>query len=199
VTLESISPWLLGRCSHQLRKSCAGAKKVYSRAECVFILEHNFVSKSFAAVREEFNNVYPDKKVPNKAIHRLATKIRDTGSVCDRKHDRRLTAATCEGLLCWFHHDGETVHTANATVLLQESLCERTVGRGLWPPRSSNLTRQNFSVGISQRVSLFKQPTRLGETETQCWTDCWQQWPQNTSQSRTNHTKKGECLSSRRW
>jgi hypothetical protein len=36
---------------------------VYSRAERVFILEHYFASKSFAAVREEFRNAYRDKEV----------------------------------------------------------------------------------------------------------------------------------------
>jgi hypothetical protein len=66
-----------------MEKSCAGANMVYSRAERVFILEHYFASKSFAAVREAFRNAYPDKEVPNKAtIHRLVTKFRDTGNVC---------------------------------------------------------------------------------------------------------------------
>jgi hypothetical protein len=52
---------------------------VYSRAECVFILEHYFASKSFAAVREGFSNAYPDKEVQNKTtIHRLVTTFRDT-------------------------------------------------------------------------------------------------------------------------
>jgi hypothetical protein len=32
----------------------------------VFILEHYFASKSFAAVREAFNNAYPDKEEPNR-------------------------------------------------------------------------------------------------------------------------------------
>jgi hypothetical protein len=41
---ESRSPWLLGRCSLQLCKSCAGANIVYLRAECVFFLEYT-VSK----------------------------------------------------------------------------------------------------------------------------------------------------------
>jgi hypothetical protein len=83
VTLESTSHWLPGRCSHQLRKSCAGASMVCSRAERVFVLEHNFASKSFAAVCETFSNAYPDKEVPNKTtIHRLVKKFRDTGSVC---------------------------------------------------------------------------------------------------------------------
>jgi hypothetical protein len=53
---------------------------VYSRAERVFILEHSFVSKSFAAVREAFRNAYPDKEVPNKTTYRVVTKFRDTES-----------------------------------------------------------------------------------------------------------------------
>jgi hypothetical protein len=45
----------------------------------VFILEHYFASKSFAAVREAFNNAYPDKEIQNKiTIHRLVTTFRDT-------------------------------------------------------------------------------------------------------------------------
>jgi hypothetical protein len=69
VTLQSRSRWLLGRCSRQSLKSYAGANMVYSRAECVFILEHSFASKLTATVREAFNNEYPDKEVPNKTIH----------------------------------------------------------------------------------------------------------------------------------
>jgi hypothetical protein len=49
---------------------------VYSRAERVFILEHHFTSKSFAAVREAFSNANPDKEVPKKTIiQRLVTKF----------------------------------------------------------------------------------------------------------------------------
>jgi hypothetical protein len=59
--------------------------QLYPRAERVFVLEHYFASKSFAAVREAFSNAYPDKKVPNKTtIHRAFTEFRDTGSVCDK-------------------------------------------------------------------------------------------------------------------
>jgi hypothetical protein len=65
MTLESTSPWLLGRCSRQLRKSCAGAN-MYSREECVLIVETYFTSKAFTAVREAFSSAYPDKEVPNK-------------------------------------------------------------------------------------------------------------------------------------
>jgi hypothetical protein len=49
---------------------------VYSRAERVFIHEHHFASKSFAAVREAFSNAYLDKEVLNKTtVHRLVTQF----------------------------------------------------------------------------------------------------------------------------
>jgi len=48
-------------------------------AEGVFILEHYFASKSFAAIREAFNNAYPDSEAPNKTtLHRLVIKFRVT-------------------------------------------------------------------------------------------------------------------------
>jgi hypothetical protein len=57
---------------------------VHSRAERVFILEHYFASKSFAAVCEAFSNAYSDKEVPNKTtLHRLVTTFRDTGNMSD--------------------------------------------------------------------------------------------------------------------
>jgi hypothetical protein len=59
---------LLGRCSRQLLKSCAGANMVYSRAKRVLILEHFFALKFFAAVREAFSSAYPGK-VPSKTIY----------------------------------------------------------------------------------------------------------------------------------
>jgi hypothetical protein len=63
---------VLDRCSSQLRKSCAVANMVYSRAECIFILRYYFVSESFAVLREAFINVYTDKEIPNKTtVHRL--------------------------------------------------------------------------------------------------------------------------------
>jgi hypothetical protein len=52
-----------------LRKSYVGADMVYARAESMFILEHYFASKSFAAFYEAFSNAYPDMEVPNKTVH----------------------------------------------------------------------------------------------------------------------------------
>jgi hypothetical protein len=50
-----------GRCSHHLRKNCAGEKMMYSRTKRAFILEYYIASKSFAAVREACSNIYTDK------------------------------------------------------------------------------------------------------------------------------------------
>jgi hypothetical protein len=66
LTQPSLQPWLLGCCLCHLCKSCAVANIVYSRVGCVFIIEHYFASKSFAAVREALTSVYSDKELPNK-------------------------------------------------------------------------------------------------------------------------------------
>jgi hypothetical protein len=48
-----------------LHTSSAGGSRVYSQAERVYILNHYFVSKSCAAVREALSNAYPDSEVQN--------------------------------------------------------------------------------------------------------------------------------------
>jgi hypothetical protein len=57
-----------------------GASRMYSRAECAFVLEHYFTSELFAAVREAFSNVYPHKEVLNIIIHQHVTKFWDASS-----------------------------------------------------------------------------------------------------------------------
>jgi hypothetical protein len=74
MTLESRSHPLLGCYSSHLRKSFSGAN-VYSWAEHVFILEHYFSSKSFAAVRDAFSSAYHDKEVLNKTTPPTGNKI----------------------------------------------------------------------------------------------------------------------------
>jgi hypothetical protein len=89
VTHELRSPSLLGRCSRQLRKSCADANMVYSRAERVFILENYFSSESYAAIPKALNIAHPDKGLPiKKTGHWMVTTVLDTGNICDRKHVR---------------------------------------------------------------------------------------------------------------
>jgi hypothetical protein len=51
VTLQSVSPWLLGCCCRQLRRRCAH----------VFIPEHYFTSKLFAVI-EVFSTTYPTRR-----------------------------------------------------------------------------------------------------------------------------------------
>jgi hypothetical protein len=77
-TFYSRKSWLLGRCSCHLRKSCAGASTVYSRKKRVFILQHYFASKSFAAVLEEAlrsSNSYTEG-LKQTTTHRL---VKDSG------------------------------------------------------------------------------------------------------------------------
>jgi hypothetical protein len=48
------------------RGNTAGVGRVCLRAECVFLLEHYLVSKSFYAIPETYSNAFPDKEVHNK-------------------------------------------------------------------------------------------------------------------------------------
>jgi hypothetical protein len=90
--LETESTWLLGRCSHQLRKRCVATIMAYSRTQRVFMLENCFSPELYAGVFEAFINAYPDKQVLNKTtINRLITEFRDTENICYRKHVRSRT------------------------------------------------------------------------------------------------------------
>jgi hypothetical protein len=76
---------------------------VYSRAECVFIPEHYFGTKSFAALRQAFSNAFPDNRMPNKSTgHGLVKKIRDTGSFSDEKHVWHRTVLADVKMVCEF-------------------------------------------------------------------------------------------------
>lgn len=52
----------------------------------MFILEQYFTSKLSAAVREAFNNVYPDIVLNKTTTHQVMMKSLDTKSVCDKFH-----------------------------------------------------------------------------------------------------------------
>lgn len=84
--------------SRQLRKNCTGANMVYSGADRVFLPDHYFASKSFAAFRKVFTNSYLNKQVPNKTTHLLVNQFRGKDSVCDRNHVRRRTVSTGQTL-----------------------------------------------------------------------------------------------------
>ena len=62
---------------------------------------------------------------------------------------------------CWLQHDGATSHYAGSTSdFVEEFFGNRVIGRGLWPPRSPDLTAADFfSMGLPQRKSLQQQTT----------------------------------------
>jgi hypothetical protein len=150
VTLKSRSSWLLlGRCSRQLRKSCAGANMVYSRAERVLILQHYFASKSLVAVRETF--AYSDKEMPYETrIHQLWIKFLDMGRFCDRKNVPRRTVLTGKTLVTLKKHSEQQLYCESFLVsaLLGIVFGHRNLSRPYLARRPS--------VRTSQRKSLFK-------------------------------------------
>ena len=48
---------------------------------------------------------------------------------------------------CWFQQDSATAHTAASTmVILHEFFGENVISKGLWPPRSPDLTSPDFCL-----------------------------------------------------
>jgi hypothetical protein len=55
-------------------------------------VKHYFRKESYALCQEAFQEAFPNDTVPNKTtVYRIITKSAETGSVCDRKHNRRRT------------------------------------------------------------------------------------------------------------
>jgi hypothetical protein len=169
--------------------SCAKAVLVRTLCfhECVFILEHYFASKSFAAVREAFSNACPDKKIRNKTtIHELLTKFRDR-----KERD------------CCFQRDGATAHTANTTALLQEFFGESTVGRGLWPQRPPDLTLLTSFWRGGGGVPSKEEFIRITHETCRNWNTILNRRLPTLKQKyfakSHERTKRGGCSSSRRW
>jgi hypothetical protein len=156
VALESRSSCLLGHCALQLRKSCAGANMVYSRAENVSILEHYFASKSSAAVRKAFSNAYPDKEVLTKTAHRMVTTwngIRIFGRsslLCYKKWKGLLVSV-------W---RGDGPHCEHNCIFTARVFDKCIVGRGLWPPRSPDLTPPDFNLWLFLRERVHSNDPR---------------------------------------
>lgn len=66
----------------------------------MYILEHNFISTLFAAIRGEFLNAYPDKEEPNKTtVDLLLTKFHNRRNVYNGQHVRSLIFLTDDVLL----------------------------------------------------------------------------------------------------
>jgi hypothetical protein len=59
--------------------------------------------------------------------------------------------------LGYFQQDGATAHTANATIrYLEEFYGDRLISRGLWPPRSPDLTPLDFYLFGRMKTNIFK-------------------------------------------
>jgi hypothetical protein len=50
----------------------------------------------------------------------------------------------------WFQQDSTTAHTAASTMeILHEFYVENVIFKGVWPPRSPDLTSPDFFCGVS--------------------------------------------------
>ena len=57
-----------------------------------------------------------------------------------------------EDRYCWFQQDGATCHTSAMTIAtLQDFFGDRLITKGLWPPRSPDLSSLDFFVGFFKR------------------------------------------------
>jgi hypothetical protein len=67
-------------------------KMVLTREQRTFVVKHYFCNESCVLCQEAFQETFPNDTVPNKTtIYCIITKSEETGFVCDRKHNRRLT------------------------------------------------------------------------------------------------------------
>jgi hypothetical protein len=65
---------------------------VLTREQRIFVVKHYFLNESYALCQGAFQEVFPNNTVSNKTtIYRIITKFEETGSVRDRKRNRRGT------------------------------------------------------------------------------------------------------------
>jgi hypothetical protein len=57
---------------------------------------------------------------------------------------------------CWFQQDSATAHTAASTmVILHKFFGENVISRGLWPPRTPDLTSPDFFLDLTSPDFFF--------------------------------------------
>jgi hypothetical protein len=67
---------------------------------------------------------------------------------------------------CWFQQDSATAHTAaSAMVILHEFFGENVISKGLWPPRSPDLTSPVFFLWSYLKDTLLEQYMRPKSVE----------------------------------
>jgi transposase len=72
---------------------------VYSTEHRVFLIETYTKKSSYRTCRRKFHQKFPDINVPSKSmIERLVKKFHNTGSVLDKKKNRKRSVLTAEKL-----------------------------------------------------------------------------------------------------
>jgi hypothetical protein len=62
---------------------------------------------------------------------------------------------------CWFQQDSATAHTAASTMgILHEFLSENLIYKGLWPPRSPDLTSPDFFLWSYLKDTVYRSNPR---------------------------------------
>jgi hypothetical protein len=62
---------------------------------------------------------------------------------------------------CWFQQDSATAHTAASTMeTLHEFFGEKLISKGLWPPRSPDLTRPDSFLFIYLKDTVYRSNPR---------------------------------------
>jgi hypothetical protein len=62
---------------------------------------------------------------------------------------------------CWFQQDSATAHTAASTMeILHEFFGEKLISKGLWPPRSPDLTSPDFFLWSYLKDTVYRSNPR---------------------------------------
>ena len=62
---------------------------------------------------------------------------------------------------CWFQQDSATLHTAAFTMVIQhEFFSENLISKGLWPPRSPDLTSPDFFLWGYLKDAVYRSNPR---------------------------------------
>jgi len=62
---------------------------------------------------------------------------------------------------CWFQQDSATAHTAASTMeILHEFFCENVIYKGVWPPRSPDLTSPDLFLWSYLKDTVYRSNPR---------------------------------------
>ncbi|KAJ4448294.1 hypothetical protein ANN_10308 [Periplaneta americana] len=119
--------------------------------------------RSYARVIDGFRRNYPDVAVPNNSASVVYIDI-IIQFIALLNNDERD---------CWFQQDSAICHTSNETMqFLCESIGERIISQGLWPPRSPDLTSPDFFLwGYLKGRAYKNRPHTLEELKRNITTE----------------------------